>query len=58
MLDKSPPISDVFRGISYEKALTIFNTVASRSGKTDVLTSTLDCLKNIVFGNDIVGVNS
>lgn len=41
-LDKSPPISDVFKAISDDKALTIFNSVALSAGKTELLISTLD----------------
>jgi predicted transcriptional regulator len=41
MLDKSPPISDVFKAISDDKALTIFNTVSLSAGKTDILISKL-----------------
>lgn len=40
-LARSPPIPDVFKAISDDKALTIFNTVALSSGKTDILISTL-----------------
>ena len=41
LMDRSPPISDVFKAISDDKALTIFNTVALSAGKTDKLISTL-----------------
>jgi predicted transcriptional regulator len=41
-LDKSPPISDVFKAISDDKALTIFNSMALSAGKTDILISTLN----------------
>ena len=41
LMDRSPPISDVFKAISDDKALTIFNTVALSAGKTDILISTL-----------------
>ncbi len=39
---KSPPISEIFNAISDDKALTLFNTVALSSGKTDILLSTLN----------------
>ena len=41
LIDRSPPISDVFKAISDDKALTVFNTVAFKRGKTDILISTL-----------------
>jgi predicted transcriptional regulator len=40
-LAKSPPVPDVFKAISDDKSLTIFNTVAINAGKTDILVSTL-----------------
>jgi hypothetical protein len=41
LIDRSPPISDLFKALSDDKSLTIFNTVALSAGKTDMLISTL-----------------
>ena len=41
-MNRSPQISEVLKAISDDKALTLFNTVALSSGKTDMLLSTLN----------------
>ena len=41
-MNRSPQISEVLRAISDDKALTLFNTVALSTGKTDMLLSTMN----------------
>jgi predicted transcriptional regulator len=41
-MNRSPQISEVWKAISDDKALTLFNTVALSSGKTDMLLSTMN----------------
>lgn len=41
-MNRSPQISEVLKAISDDKALTLFNTVALSSGKTNMLLSTLN----------------
>jgi predicted transcriptional regulator len=41
-MNSSPQISEVLEAISDDKALTLFNTVALSSGKTDMLLSTMN----------------
>ena len=41
-MNRSPQISEVLKAISDDKALTLFNTVALSTGKTDMLLSTMN----------------
>jgi len=41
-MNRSPQISEVLKTISDDKALTLFNTVALSTGKTDMLLSTMN----------------
>jgi len=41
-MNSSPQISEVLKTISDDKALTLFNTVALSTGKTDMLLSTMN----------------
>ena len=41
-MNRSPQISEVLKAISNDKALTLFNTVALSTGKTDMLLSTMN----------------
>ena len=41
-MNRSPQNSEVLRAISDDKALTLFNTVALSTGKTDMLLSTMN----------------
>ena len=41
-MNRSPQISEVLKAISDDKALTLFNTVALSTGRTDMLLSTMN----------------